>query len=329
MNQSTLTVDELLVDESFISWVLNPTADLNAKWQAYLSVHKDQLQVVNEAAEFLRQFSKPNTGVAASVEANNWNAIQSTITTSSKKKSNNAYRTALLLGLFILGGMLLFALLTRNNNQNYATNFGERKTIELPDGSIAILNANSSLQWDKDFQIDKKRKIYLEGEAFFDIRKSKKGTSFWVISDHLNVQVTGTKFAVNQRNYGTRVTLEEGSINLQPTNSKNEIIEMKPGESGFYDVKTANFDKGIDDTKLYTSWKDNVLYFNNTDIDQIVSVLYENYGYIVRIDDEKIWQENISGTLPAGNIDVLVEALEVALQIDIVKEEKVKKLTFK
>ena len=44
-----------------------------------------------------------------------------------------------------------------------------RRFINLPDGSSVILNENSSLKISDSFEADRKREVYLHGEAYFDI----------------------------------------------------------------------------------------------------------------------------------------------------------------
>jgi len=63
--------------------------------------------------------------------------------------------------------------------------------IELPDGSIVLLNHNSSIEYDKDFD---PRKISLTGEAYFNVVAS--AVPFIVKTNFGEVKVLGTKFNV-------------------------------------------------------------------------------------------------------------------------------------
>ena len=55
----------------------------------------------------------------------------------------------------------------------YSSSAGERKTLELADGSSVILNSNSTLKIPSDFNVEK-RNLQLTGEAFFDVAKNKE-----------------------------------------------------------------------------------------------------------------------------------------------------------
>ena len=51
--------------------------------------------------------------------------------------------------------------------------YGERKNIQLPDGSDVSLNAGSKIEINENFGIAG-RDVYLEGEAFFDVKHNSK-----------------------------------------------------------------------------------------------------------------------------------------------------------
>ena len=66
------------------------------------------------------------------------------------------------------------------NEVEVVTNFGELKTITLPDGSVVKLNSNSKLRYDENWSGVEEREIWLEGEAFFDVIHTKQNTPFKV-----------------------------------------------------------------------------------------------------------------------------------------------------
>ena len=57
------------------------------------------------------------------------------------------------------------------NTNTLTTAFAEQKSIELPDGSKVLLNANSSLTFKESWSMDANRQVWLEGEAFFEVAK--------------------------------------------------------------------------------------------------------------------------------------------------------------
>lgn len=108
----------------------------------------------------------------------------------------------------------------------YETDFGERKEIELDDGTLVSLNAGSRLTWHKNWEKNGVRQIELEGEAYFDVAKVdfSRGVKtpgdtilrmpFEVQTSDVTIHVLGTAFNAAQRRGHTEVFLEKGVVEL-------------------------------------------------------------------------------------------------------------------
>ena len=92
---------------------------------------------------------------------------------------------------------------------------GSKSKITLSDGTQIWLNAGSTLKYPSKFS-DKKREIFFEGEAFFDVSKDKN-RPFIVRTSEINIRVLGTKF--NVKSYPEdniiEATLVSGSIEIE------------------------------------------------------------------------------------------------------------------
>ena len=100
-----------------------------------------------------------------------------------------------------------------------------QSTIELPDGSKVRLNARSSITYNADFGIDERR-VVLEGEGFFDVKKDLD-TRFVVTAPGMEVVVHGTKFniyAYPDREF-SEMSLLEGSVTYL---LHQEVAELRP-----------------------------------------------------------------------------------------------------
>ena len=74
---------------------------------------------------------------------------------------------------------------------------GVRSQVELPDGSIAWLNAESEISFYESFS-GRERNIELSGEAYFDV-ESDIDKPFVVTAGQVAIEVLGTRF--NVKNY--------------------------------------------------------------------------------------------------------------------------------
>ncbi|MBO9153526.1 FecR family protein [Chitinophaga sp. GCM10012297] len=111
---------------------------------------------------------------------------------------------------------------------------GGQYRIILPDGSVARLNAASSLVYPVRFA-GSERRVKMTGEVYFEISKlplpgGKGNVPFFVESAGQEVQVLGTHFNINA--YGDeaaiRTTLVEGSVKVRSTDGRSAML--KPGQ---------------------------------------------------------------------------------------------------
>ncbi|WP_276390502.1 FecR family protein [Eudoraea chungangensis] len=105
-----------------------------------------------------------------------------------------------------------------------STQYAEREQVVLPDQSEIILNADSEISYSKK-DWSRKRKIALEGEAFFKVAKGKK---FTVHTSQGQVAVLGTQFNVENRKDFFEVSCYEGLVQVS---YKGEKIELPAGSS--------------------------------------------------------------------------------------------------
>ena len=70
--------------------------------------------------------------------------------------------------------------------------YGKRFNVRLSDGTFVYLNSGSSLKFPVKFIEGQERKVYLEGEAFFEVNHNKD--LFTVNSPGAIAKVYGTKF---------------------------------------------------------------------------------------------------------------------------------------
>lgn len=144
--------------------------------------------------------------------------------------------------LFIAGAGILFFNLQKQgwvsnqplNTTVFETRTGEKKQIQLQDGSIVWLNAESRLILAKDFN-ETTREVDLEGEAYFDVAHSKT-KPFKVHTQAFNLDVLGTAFNVKAYPGDVKAiaTLVRGSIAMRGTSPDSKRITLKPSEQAVF-----------------------------------------------------------------------------------------------
>ena len=198
----------------------------------------------------------------------------------------------------------------------YQTQYGETKRFMLPDSSTVLLNANSRLEWDSDWEKHGKRLVKLDGEAFFEVKKTR-GIGFVVESGGVKVKVLGTVFNVRSRRGLTDVYLESGKVNLEIDELGNRTVVMKPGNSVHYNVKKDKV--AIEETSSLAqsaSWVDGMLEFQNEPLGDILSHFEELYGKKFKIENESLLTRRMDLSLPYSNWDLIRKALEISLHVE-------------
>ena len=187
--------------------------------------------------------------------------------------------------------------------------YGKRFNIVFSDGSKAYLNSGSVIRYPVKFIEDKKREVFLEGEAFFDVAENKNEL-FIVNSNGINVEVYGTKF--NVRNYSedfnSDIVLVEGSVGIN-NSEVSELTMLKPGFKGSVDKENFRVKTSKVNTKIYTSWIDGEVIFRNETFSQILKKLERLYN--VTIINNK--NESLDEVFNAA-IDVENENIEQVLE---------------
>lgn len=186
-----------------------------------------------------------------------------------------------------------------NKYNTISTPMGGKFKVILPDGSLVVLNAASTLKYPVHF--DKKfRKVSFTGEAYFEIAKladkRKKRVPFYVYSNDQIVEVLGTHFNINSYDNEeySKTTLLEGSVKIINEKSAVPAKILKPGQQAVIkrgDVQTKIM---IADEAQALAWKEGYFLFKNTNIKDVVNELERWYNVDIQYED-KMEFENITG----------------------------------
>ena len=179
--------------------------------------------------------------------------------------------------------------------------YGKRFNVVFSDGSKAYLNSGSIIKYPVKFIENKKREVFLEGEAFFDVTENKNNL-FVVNSNGINVEVYGTKF--NVRNYSedfnSDIVLLEGSVGIK----NSEILEgtiLKPGFKGSVNKENFSVETTKVNTKIYTSWIDGEVIFRNETFSQILKKLERLYNVTIIDNRQELSNEFFNAAIDVEN----------------------------
>lgn len=198
--------------------------------------------------------------------------------------------------------------------------YGKKSKLILEDGTKVWLNAGSRLAFPQKFN-GKKREVFLEGEAYFEVANNKL-QPFVISTEEINIEVIGTKFNVSA--YKTdnfcETVLLEGKVNLR---EKNKIfgddILLSPNQKATYHKSG----KGIVlqeelNPEKYIVWIEGWYEFSNENIQQVLKRIERYYNISFEYD-----QNSISGLLPiSGKLDLKDSLDEVMVVLSRVTKFK-------
>ena len=185
---------------------------------------------------------------------------------------------------------------------------GTRSKVVLPDNSVVYLNSGTKLNYPQKFS-NNTREVYLDGEAFFEIKKDPN-SPFIVHTSGMEVKVVGTSFNVKAYSGDKLIetSLLTGSIEVSVKNRPNEKIILSPNEKLViknYDPPVAvNAEREInvkpeitinqlkpdakDSTYFETQWVENKLVFRDKTFEEVAAMMERWYNIPIQINNDEL-----------------------------------------
>ncbi len=322
------SVENFITDASFIDWVKNPDSPHGKFWETWLAQNPARQKEVEEARQFILYIRFERHHLSAKELAQDHQRLKAAMQSapSVKSFSHSHFRhwysvAAVFIGLLTLAFAYSYVLQSPEIVE-HTTAYGETKTVVLPDSSVVTLNANSSVKFPAQW---KERKVWLQGEAFFEVKEliasDKAGkVKFRVHTDDVTVEVLGTEFNVQQRRGKTAVVLNEGKVKLTANTQAGTGIEMLPGDYAAFSGEQQAFERKQVQAEDYLAWKQNRLIFKNASLEEIATLLEDNYNLKMRFNNPEAANLRYTGTTPADNLGELFTKLSLLFSIKVERE---------
>lgn len=324
MEYKQYSVEDFVLDEAFRKWVLDPDKDSHIFWSRWLDEHPEKAATVARAIELLRQIPVQQNRLSEQQLASITQAIEEGINRwedtvrepaeqekvipinayaisrqrlEKRSRSKSSLVKIAACTVFVLSMLyvayqkgfhekpqpeVVYEQVVKENPK------GQKLTVFLADGSQVILNAGSKVSFTKPFHSNR-RKVTLEGEAFFEVAKDSL-RPFQVVSGELTTTALGTSFniAAYPKDDRLQVSLISGKVKVdyqQPAAKQEpEVYYLVPGEQLAYDKEQRVLAKESFDASKVLAWKEGVIYLENADQATVVKTLERWYGVQVAIE---------------------------------------------
>lgn len=179
------------------------------------------------------------------------------------------------------------------------TKIAEKQYFLLPDDSKVVLNANSTINYNKkDWK--KSRELTLNGEAYFNVSKGKK---FLVITQLGIVNVLGTQFNVLARDDNFYIKCYEGLVSVS---FNDTIIKLSAGKK--LKIENGVLIKHYKNNTSSPGWIANESSFENTTLAIVLKEFERQYPIKITTENINV-NKRFSGSFTHNNLNLALKSV--------------------
>jgi len=352
MRPDKLDVVDLLADESFINYCIRSSPADIAFWENYVRDNPDRVILVEHAKEtFIQLFNalgEADRDEQASRLKHRLELMEASepapvVQMEGLEINKPGMKISWLLKISAVAAVLVvttfFIVRFFNNNgtnssKTFLAAYGERKNIQLPDGSDVTLNAGSKIEILENFGRST-RDVFLEGEAFFDVKHNEK-LPFIVHTAAMDVKALGTAFNVKayMDERTTETSLIRGLVEITLKENNNRTMLLYPNQKIKWEHPRAKQAAGnalasnnadsvnkpdslvkklvvTDEGAIKElAWKENKLVFDDELFINIALLLERWYGAEVEFRDDAIRYYRFTGNFEKEDIHTVLDFLK-------------------
>ncbi len=190
---------------------------------------------------------------------------------------------------------------------------GSQAKIVLPDGTIAWLNAGTTLKYTNKYG-KKNREVEMTGEGYFDVKKDAD-KPFLVQTNDLEIKVLGTIF--NVRSYTSDPTVEvsliEGKVDVSAVDNETDMkITLLPNQQLHFIKESNTMYANYADVSKSAQWQIGKLHFVDATLEEIAKNLERKFDVQIYFESNDIKDEYYSGSLDMNlSVRTLLEYIDV------------------
>ncbi|MES2519491.1 MAG: FecR family protein [Bacteroidota bacterium] len=264
-------------------------------------------------------------------------------------QQKNLYRVAASVLILISAGVFLWKQQQDNPVQkntaitkryksfiHHENNSSVAERVVLPDGSIVTLSAKSAIDYPEKW-VKEKREIFLEGNAFFEVKRNPK-QPFLVYTNEIVTKVLGTSFWVKANNpsHEVEVAVVTGKVSVFKQDAKADYISktiksgviLTPNQQVSYFPENKVFVTGIvknpvliqpeplrtTQLTILPSFK-----YDETTIAEVLSDLEKAYGIEIIVENEHLNNCPLTADLSESNLytklDIICATLKATYEV--------------
>lgn len=217
---------------------------------------------------------------------------------------------AAMAGILVLSGISYWGLKNKRPQPVYVEQRnpgGAPVRYLLPDSTEVHLAAGSQLRYPAQFS-GNKREVFLEGEAFFDVKQDAK-KPFIIQTGDVYTEVLGTSFRITAfKTVPLEVAVASGKVQVTD-HQKGQLAVLTKGRKVSYNAASGVVEQLAVDPASLEKWTTGEVYFEEARMDRIADELQRIYGVNIRFQQPALATGSVSAAFSAA------EPLESVMQM--------------
>lgn len=194
------------------------------------------------------------------------------------------------------------------------------KKIILPDSTVIVLNAGSTLKYPETFT-GNTREITLEGEAFFDVAPDPR-KPFIIHSGALNTTVLGTSFNITAYKHLAQlsVTVLTGKVAVMDTLSQQSVTLLPKQKATFNPATSQLLTSTADNPENAMAWSKGRLVFEETLLPEVAVKLSNKYNIHITLMDKRLSDYRFNGEFETESLDDILKIISTLTKTNVQRE---------
>lgn len=219
----------------------------------------------------------------------------------------------------VLAAVVAPQIISPPQTETYVTAKGERRSVQLADGSKIDLNAGTRLTVTLARNA---RSVRLDaGQAVFDVTHDT-ARPFTVAAGDRAVRVVGTQFDVRRRDGKLSVTVARGAVEVRPAAGvSGKAYRLHPGQRLDHLEGATQTQVAATEAAEVLSWRTGHLVYRGQSLAEVVADLNQQWATPIRIADAELGATPVSGVLILDNQDAVIRRLALLVPISAVRSD--------
>ncbi|MCT4616083.1 MAG: FecR family protein [Marinifilaceae bacterium] len=194
----------------------------------------------------------------------------------------------------------------------------------LPDGSVVKINGESRIKYKKNFNSNQ-RYVYLEGEAFFEVKKNPV-KPFVINAKDSKICVLGTSFNVNAYDdkKGVCTSVLTGRVEFSSEKYEETKIVLLPGDKANISNKSLELCETDCEKDFY--WVRKKMLFEGEDLESVTKKIKRIYGVYPEFKTQDLKGIKITASFDNEKIEEIVKILNLTNDLKIELDGRIMKI---